>query len=217
MDKSLKTKLLELEERHRFIANSLIDAVWVVDLKTLKFEYITPSIEKISGYAPDEYLGFTIEDRLEPGSYKKVVKMIEEAKKEYSAKKSLEGFKSVEVEVPHKDGYTYWVEIRARLYKKGKDPLKIVGAIRDISELKKAEDENNSLISRLKIVLKEKDKLLSENKVLRGLLPICSGCKRIRDEKGKWWPLDFYVKEHTDAELTHSICPDCTDVFYGKE
>jgi hypothetical protein len=47
-----------------------------------------------------------------------------------------------------------------------------------------------------------------------GLLPICSGCKRIRDESGKWWPLDAYVKARTEAEFTHTICSDCKDVFY---
>ena len=57
--------------------------------------------------------------------------------------------------------------------------------------------------------------LLKEIKVLRELLPICSGCKRIRDEIGKWWPLDAYVKKHTDSEFTHTVCPDCKDVFYS--
>ena len=217
MDSHLKEKIEELEERHNFIANSLIDAIWVVDINTLKFEYITPSIEKISGYSPDEYPGLTIAERLSSESFEHVKNMIEEAKKAYIKEGKIGGFKTVELEMTHKDGHLYWIEIRARLYRNGNKPLKIVGVIRDISEMKKAEDKNNSLINRLKTVLKEKDKLLSENKILMGLLPICSGCKRIRDEKGKWWPLDFYVKEHTGVELTHSICPDCTDVIYGAE
>ena len=63
--------------------------------------------------------------------------------------------------------------------------------------------------------LAEKDRLLKEVKVLRGLLQICSGCKRIRDEQGRWWPLDAYVRDRTEAKLTHTICPDCDEVYYG--
>ena len=63
--------------------------------------------------------------------------------------------------------------------------------------------------------LAEKESLLKEVKLLKGLLPICSGCKRIRDENGRWWPLDAYVKARTEAELTHTICADCQDVFYS--
>ncbi len=63
--------------------------------------------------------------------------------------------------------------------------------------------------------ISRKERLLKEVKVLRGLLPICSGCKRIRDEHDRWWPLDAYVRARTEAELTHTICPDCTDVFYS--
>ena len=64
------------------------------------------------------------------------------------------------------------------------------------------------------VVLMGDDGLLKEIKVLQELLPICSGCKRIRDEEGKWWPFDLYVKEKTEADLTHTMCNDCEEVFY---
>ena len=62
--------------------------------------------------------------------------------------------------------------------------------------------------------LVEKGRLLKENKVLRGLLLICSGCRRIRDDYERWWPLEAYVKEHSETDFTHTICPDCRRVIY---
>ncbi|WP_243319775.1 hypothetical protein [Geothrix sp. SG200] len=56
--------------------------------------------------------------------------------------------------------------------------------------------------------------LLAEVKTLGGMLPICSHCKKIRDDKGYWNQLEAYLNEHTDAEFTHGICPDCAkEVF----
>jgi len=56
--------------------------------------------------------------------------------------------------------------------------------------------------------------LLAEVKTLGGMLPICSHCKKIRDDRGYWNQLEAYLNEHTDAEFTHGICPDCArEVF----
>ncbi len=58
------------------------------------------------------------------------------------------------------------------------------------------------------------EKLLAEVKTLGGMLPICSHCKKIRDDKGYWSQIEAYLNEHTDAEFTHGICPDCAkEVF----
>ena len=51
-------------------------------------------------------------------------------------------------------------------------------------------------------------------KVLRGLLPICSSCKKIRDDRGYWSQMETYIHEHSQAEFSHSICPDCMNKLY---
>jgi hypothetical protein len=51
-------------------------------------------------------------------------------------------------------------------------------------------------------------------KVLRGLLPICAGCKKIRDDKGYWDRIESYVQKHSYAEFSHGICPDCIQIYY---
>ncbi|MDA3894816.1 MAG: cache domain-containing protein [Desulfobacteraceae bacterium] len=77
----------------------------------------------------------------------------------------------------------------------------------DISERKKNENEREQLIINLK-------KALSEVKTLKGLLPICSHCKKIRDDKGYWGQIESYISRFSDAEFSHSICPDCADKYY---
>jgi len=58
--------------------------------------------------------------------------------------------------------------------------------------------------------------LAREARVLSGLLPICSFCKKIRDQDGGWHPLELYISEHSEALLSHSLCPDCTKAHYGE-
>ncbi|MBI5847992.1 MAG: HAMP domain-containing protein [Nitrospirae bacterium] len=58
-------------------------------------------------------------------------------------------------------------------------------------------------------VIRELTNALSHIKTLNGLLPICSSCKKIRDDKGYWTQVESYVSEHTDAEFTHGYCPEC--------
>jgi hypothetical protein len=57
-------------------------------------------------------------------------------------------------------------------------------------------------------------KSLDEIKVLRGMLPICASCKKIRDDSGYWQNLENYIRDHSEADFTHSICPECMEKLY---
>ncbi len=59
----------------------------------------------------------------------------------------------------------------------------------------------------------ERQKLLKEIKVLRGIIPICSYCKKIRDDKGSWEQMEMYIRDHSEAEFSHGICPVCYEKF----
>ncbi len=63
-------------------------------------------------------------------------------------------------------------------------------------------------------LLEENRKAMSEIKILRGFLPICSKCKKIRDDDGYWTQIESYIREHSEAQFTHSICQDCADELY---
>ncbi|MFC1812661.1 hypothetical protein ACFL03_08210 [Thermodesulfobacteriota bacterium] len=78
---------------------------------------------------------------------------------------------------------------------------------KEIDERKRVEAEREKLINELQVAL-------VEVKALSGLLPICSSCKNIRDDKGYWNQIESYIRDHSEAEFSHSICPECAKKLY---
>jgi len=85
----------------------------------------------------------------------------------------------------------------------------IWSSVEDITNLKAAELERESLITKL-------EKSLLEIKTLKGLIPICSYCKVIRNEEGNWEMLESYLSNHSDAQFSHGTCPDCLEKELDK-
>jgi PAS domain-containing protein len=79
--------------------------------------------------------------------------------------------------------------------------------IHDLSERRRMELERERLISDLQAAL-------NDVRILRGLLPICASCKKIRDDKGYWGGLEKYIMEHSEAQFSHGICPECMGRLY---
>jgi PAS domain S-box-containing protein len=214
MPKSIKNLLENSDLHNRMVTENLVDAAWVVDANTLKFEYITPSVFHHSGYTADEFIGTTFIDRLAPDSLVQCSQLLKKELKEYEKGKRVT--RTIEVECRHKNGESYWIEAKVKFFQEPGGPLKLIGTSQDITPRKRIEQQLNDQNVTLAQALAEKEQLLQEVKVLQSLLPICSGCKRIRDENGKWWPLDAYLKSHTDSEFTHTMCTDCKSVFYPE-
>jgi len=74
--------------------------------------------------------------------------------------------------------------------------------------------QKNRMERQRNTLLQEREKALQEVRILRGFLPICASCKKIRDDNGYWKQIEGYIKEHSEAEFTHSICPDCAKRLY---
>ena len=79
--------------------------------------------------------------------------------------------------------------------------------LRDITTRKQAEEDRERLVGELQAAL-------ASVKTLRGLLPICANCKKIRDDEGYWRGVEEYVMDHSDAQFSHGICPDCVTLLY---
>lgn len=77
-----------------------------------------------------------------------------------------------------------------------------------VKSLKKAHSEKDNLIHKLQ-------KTIDEVKTLQGILPICSSCKKIRDDSGYWQKVEEYIKGHSYAKFSHSICPECAKKLYS--
>jgi hypothetical protein len=70
------------------------------------------------------------------------------------------------------------------------------------------------LLQKLRHAVAVLEKALKEVKTLRGIVPICSFCKKVRNDQGYWDQVEVYVKEHTEADFSHSICPSCVRRHY---
>lgn len=115
----------------------------------------------------------------------------------------------VEFRIISGEGRIKYIQAISELEKKD-GRTSMIGTIQDITERKELENEQERLIGELQ-------EALSRIKTLSGLLPICANCKRIQDERGNWSSMEKYIERHSEAEFTHSICPECEEKLYGKE
>ena len=107
-------------------------------------------------------------------------------------------------EHPHAGGRAVWEEILASPLRNENGQVEyVIEEMRDLTEVLK----NQRLVEELR----------REVKTLRGLLPICSHCKKIRNSEGAWQKPEVYIANHTDADLSHGICPDCLKQYYEPE
>jgi PAS domain S-box-containing protein len=94
---------------------------------------------------------------------------------------------------------------------KGKDGRlsRMIGLYDDVTSRKETEEEREKLILELR-------EALNNVKTLTGLLPICSSCKKVRNDKGYWEQIEEYIQDHSGAEFTHGICPECGERLYPE-
>ncbi|MGM0418030.1 MAG: PAS domain S-box protein [Thermodesulfobacteriota bacterium] len=212
MNKSIEKKIAENENKYRQIAQSLIETIWVIDPKNLTFLYISPDAYEARGYTQAELIEKPIDILMSPQSAEKHRKAADKALKNFNEGKSS-SYKT-EVELIRKNKTKTWVEISAKIVRDDDKNLKIVGISKEINQRKKTEKEKEDVVAELREALKEKEKLIKHVKELESLLPICSGCRRIRDKNKKWWPLESYIEEKSNSRFTHTVCPDCRDIIY---
>jgi PAS domain S-box-containing protein len=116
--------------------------------------------------------------------------------------------KACELRMVKKDGTSFWTHLQsiAALDDHGAPVIRIV--MSDITGSKQMEEE-------LREKLEELRQAQGQIKTLRGILPICMHCKKIRDDAGHWNQLEVYIRDHTEANFSHSICPECLVTHYS--
>ena len=128
----------------------------------------------------------------------------------YGRVKAGEKFERFESIRRRKDGSTVEVAVTFSPIKDAKGSVIGISSVeRDITIAKREEQERLQLIVEL-------TEALGKIKTLRGLLPICASCKKIRDDGGYWKRIESYISERTQAEFTHGICPDCVTKLYPQ-
>lgn len=156
-----------------------------------------------------ELFGYTAEETIGQSAYLIVPDALKSATREVlaglSRGEAVEPFETMRV---RKDGLKIDVYLAISPIRRLDGQLVGASSIAyDITERKRIESERTKMIEQL-------NDTLSKVKTLSGLLPICASCKKIRDDKGYWQKLETFVHEHSNAEFSHSICPDCMERMY---
>jgi PAS domain S-box-containing protein len=104
-------------------------------------------------------------------------------------------------------GTTYWDWTLTPVKDNSGQVIGLVFSLFETTDRKRAEEA---------LLLEKNDlqKAIAEIKTLRGILPICSICKQIRDDKGYWKQIETYIREHSEADISHGICPACARKHY---
>ena len=80
----------------------------------------------------------------------------------------------------------------------------------------KMNERRKQVEAELREEIRQHQETLEDKKVLSGLIPICASCKNIRDDKGYWNQIEIYIREHSEAEFSHGLCPDCVKKLYPQ-
>jgi PAS domain S-box-containing protein len=197
------------EAKYRLLTEKISDIVWTTDMNLI-FNYISPSVRFALGYKPEELTGRDPGALMTPESFARARRLLEnELDKTRRRRPDAVRFVEFETAYHHKNGGTLWFGNIVSFIRDDKGEIAgIHGVSRNITERKQAVAEKEKLILELQAAL-------SEVKTLSGLLPICSHCKKIRDDKGYWNQLESYLLEHSGALLSHSICPECAEKYYS--
>jgi PAS domain S-box-containing protein len=194
------------EERLRLAIEAVNDGIFDFDYKRNE-AYFSPRYYTMLGYEPYEMPAGreTWKSLLHPDDREKAIAYVDE---QIRRKKSW----SLEFRLRTRDGNYKWIHSRGRVSEldENGDPVRRTGTHKDITERKEAEFEREELIKKLNAALKDV-------KTLGGLIPICSSCKKIRDDKGYWNQLESYFEQHSTALFSHSLCPSCMDEIYGQD
>ncbi len=194
-----EAKLLESEERYRTAIESSNDGVSIV--KEGRHQYVNTKFLEMFGYRdPEEVLGMDLALTVHPDD----VEMVRERNRQRERGRSPES--QYEFKAIRKDGSPFHVEISTVRIILREEPV-ILSHFRDISERKQAEAEREKLIVELR-------EAFQKIKTLSGLLPICAGCKKIRNDQGYWQQIESFIGERSEAEFTHGLCPECLEKFY---
>lgn len=164
--------------------------------------YMNPAFETVYGFSPEDVMGQTID----------YVPADERGKTLDAWQRAIQGEKlMLETRRYTKDGRTLHVQMSTAIIRDDSGQhLESIVIHRDITPLKEAETLKEKLIAELRAALKRVQ-------TLSGLVPICSNCKKIRDDKGYWNHLEQYIEDYSEALFSHGICPDCSDSLYGGQ
>ncbi len=199
------------EAKFRNIVEQASDAILLCDGQGAIIEW-NRAAEQMTGLRAADVLGKFMwdvqfkaipEERRTPKAYERIRSMIQQALNNCHAQTFNRPFDG---ELQNPDGTRRYFHQTLFPIQTAKGAM--FGSItRDLTERVQAEKEREKLLGELQ-------EALTRVKTLSGLLPICANCKKIRDDRGEWHALEVYVRDHSEADFTHGICPECAEKLY---
>lgn len=205
--KQKENELYQSEQRYRLLFENGNDALFVYhptpEGMPSDFINVNKKACQMMGYTREELLRLSPKDLVIPGKWEEVGEIV-------SKRLEAGGRIFFEITLVTKNRKHLEVEISDTFFEIHGRPT-VLSIVRDQTKRKQAEEEKAKMIKELQVAL-------DEVSTLRGIIPICSNCHKIRNDKGYWQQVDQYITEHSEAVFSHGMCKQCSDELYcGQE
>jgi PAS domain S-box-containing protein len=200
--KQIQKLLQESEERFRRVAESTELWVWETDARGY-YTYSNSAVMKILGYEPQELIGkVSYYDLFAPDTKEEILTSAQET---YSRGEPFRDFINPCL---HKNGRVVYLQTNGFSIRDDEGNLiGYRGTDRDITLERALQEEREAVIAELQ-------QALENIKTLKGLIPICASCKKVRNDQGYWQQVEEYVSQHTEADFSHGLCDECARKLY---
>jgi PAS domain S-box-containing protein len=202
--KRVEEAMQESEENYRSLFQNASIGIFH-SLPEGRFLRVNPALAQMMGYGSPEEMVSTVTDI---GA--QIYIDSKEHSEIFSATLENTGWVYAENRYRRKDGAAITANLAVRKVLRPDGTIAYMeGFVEDISERRRAEEERERLVLELRGAL-------SQVKALSGLLPICSSCKKIKNDKGYWEQVEDYIRDHSQADFSHGICPECAQKLYPE-
>jgi len=202
--------LQESEENYRMLVNNL-PAVVFKGYTDWSIDFYDNKIEEFTGYQKEDFDSRRLKwsDIILPEDLKKAKsKFIKAYKTNHQYRR--------EYRIRNRQGEIMWIHSKGQIILNQTGAIDhIAGVFFNVTKLKEAQEKRKQAEREREKVIHELKDALAQVKTLKGLLPICSHCKKIRDDEGYWQQIEEYIHDRSEAEFSHGICPDCFKKHYA--